>query len=216
MSADKRTPHTDALETLGTVFTTDEKRDAIHLGVEPVVAGMKIIPGEDLYLIDGVAYSAKGTDRKAVGIADPFIRQRGGIKQGQKFWLVVYPRQITSLRHVWTHPDFPDTADIPQTREPEQKPTLGDVSFDVLLAVGDPDALAIKAIADDLEVSVDWLMGIADETQAGSGEGWYYHPEDSGAFEGKDLPDHFWYHYAVLRNKKQEDLNREIYFTCSC
>lgn len=43
MSADKRTMTTDALETLGTIITEHEKRDAIHIAVENVVAGAKLL-----------------------------------------------------------------------------------------------------------------------------------------------------------------------------
>lgn len=37
--SDKRSVATDALETLGTIIDDKQKRDAIHLAVEPVVAG---------------------------------------------------------------------------------------------------------------------------------------------------------------------------------
>lgn len=39
MSADKRSIHTDALHTLGTIIGEGEKRDAIHIAVEPCIAG---------------------------------------------------------------------------------------------------------------------------------------------------------------------------------
>ncbi len=98
MSADKRTVTTDALQTLGTIITENEKRDAIHLAVENVVAKQALYPGQHV--------GADGTTNNPVGIVDPFIR--GRVLPGQRFWLVVYPRVITSLRHVWTHPAFPD------------------------------------------------------------------------------------------------------------
>lgn len=106
MNPEKRKVSTDALETLGTIIT-DGGRDAIHLAVEPVEAGESLNKGEDLVLIEGKAFAAiHHPDQKPLGIADPFLKER--IQKGQKFWLVVYPRQITSLRHVWSHPDFPE------------------------------------------------------------------------------------------------------------
>lgn len=55
MSADKRTVTTDALETLGSIIGPDEKRDAIHLAVEPAVAAERLYPGQDVGLLDGLA-----------------------------------------------------------------------------------------------------------------------------------------------------------------
>ena len=42
MGSDKRSVATDALETLGTIIDDTQKRDAIHLAVEPVVAGERL------------------------------------------------------------------------------------------------------------------------------------------------------------------------------
>lgn len=97
---DKRKVSTDALETLGNIIETGE-RDAIHLAVEPCVAYENLYPGQHIGILDG-----KGSTKaqKKLGIVDPFIT--GFIPEGKMFWLVVYPRQITSLRHVWTHPEF--------------------------------------------------------------------------------------------------------------
>lgn len=98
---DKRKVSTDALETLGTIITEHEKRDAIHLAVEPVLSKVRLKPGANV--------NAAGLPEKPyVGIVDPFIKG-AYVEPGEWFWLVVYPRQIQSLRHVWTHPDFPDT-----------------------------------------------------------------------------------------------------------
>ena len=108
--ADKRTPATDALETLGMIHFKPEKRDAIHLAVEPVKCGeLPLNPGERIGIIDGVAYPVgyvvNGVVAKYHGIVDPFLRNT--VSEGQSFWFVMAPRMVQSLRHVWEHPDFP-------------------------------------------------------------------------------------------------------------
>ena len=108
--ADKRTPVTDALETLGMIHFKPEKRDAIHLAVEPVKCGeLPLNPGERIGIIDGVAYPVgfivDGKVAPYHGIVDPFLRNI--VKEGNSFWFVMAPRMVQSLRHVWEHPDFP-------------------------------------------------------------------------------------------------------------
>src|SRR5580698_4671880 len=101
-NAEKRSVSTDALETLGTIIDERAGRDAIHLAVEPVVAGETLIAGADVgFLEDG---TVGGSAKTLLGIVDPFLKSP--VLSGERFWLVVYPRQITSLRHVWTHPAF--------------------------------------------------------------------------------------------------------------
>jgi len=121
MSGDKRSVSTDALETLGTILTTPQGRDAIHLAVEPVVAGCALQPGDDIlvdhssgkaiafnYVYVGGAPGGKKLGRgEGMGIADPFIK-KDVIERGERFWFVMYPRQVHSLRHVWSHPAFPE------------------------------------------------------------------------------------------------------------
>lgn len=98
--SDKRKVTTDALETLGTIIESGG-RDAIHLAVEPVIAAEDLYPGQHV----GIGSEGATTNGvKKLGIVDPFIM--GPVPKGKMFWLVVYPRQITSLRHVWEHPDF--------------------------------------------------------------------------------------------------------------
>jgi len=110
-----RTPSTDALETLGMIHFKPEKRDAIHLAVDPVVAGMDLRPGEPIGILYGVAYPAGSkqmmdSDMNGTvphqGIVDPFLPRT--VKRGESFWFIMNPRMVTSLRHVWTHPDFPE------------------------------------------------------------------------------------------------------------
>lgn len=116
---DRRTVATDALETLGTILRPDQRRDAIHLAVEPVIAAERIPVGADIIVMfpgttgtgNGKAYcQVLGTRLgrgEGTGIADPFIK-KDFIEVGERFWYVMYPRQVHSLRHVWTHPAFPN------------------------------------------------------------------------------------------------------------
>lgn len=121
---DKRTPHADALETLGYVHKQEEHRDAIHLAVEQVEAGENLKPGDHIgFGDDGKVYKNRRKTAKTLGIVDPFLTET--VISGEKFWLVVYPRQVTSLRHVWAHPDFP---------EKEEQLSLEELNTEDLLA----------------------------------------------------------------------------------
>lgn len=108
-NADKRSPATDALETLGMIHYKDEARDAIHLAVEPVTAGVHLQVGQRIGIYDGVAFPVGHKIGEHTvpyhGIVDPFLPS--GPFQGTDFWFIMAPRMVTSLRHVWEHPDFP-------------------------------------------------------------------------------------------------------------
>ena len=106
-----RTPSTDALETLGMIHFKPEHRDAIHLAVDPVTAGCDLSVGQKIGIVQGHAFPsgmtlALGTKVPYHGIVDPFLPR--GPQEGETFWFVMAPRMVTSLRHVWAHPDFPD------------------------------------------------------------------------------------------------------------
>lgn len=193
---DKRKVSTDALETLGTIIDESQKRDAIHLAVEPVIAGQTLAPGEDVGLItiggDSRAYRVK--DEHKLGIVDPFLKNP--VRTGERFWLVVYPRQIHSLRHVWTHPAFPDEpalADLKPSRETSEK-WLRD--FIQTADCPDYETVIAKAINND-----SW----SDE---------YLH------FDGQDahgeIPPEFWDHVEVVTGKKIPGPQRASHFSCSC
>jgi hypothetical protein len=181
--------NTDALETLGTIIQ-DGGRDAIHLAVEPVIAGQKLNPGQDIGLIDGKAYPS-GKSLKLVGIVDPFLADT--VLEGEKFWLIVYPRQITSLRHVWSHPDFPQN----------------DTKFD--LSTKEKSIKWLQEYAEENDVSYEYLMDTADSHQ---GESWGDYIVQGGRFEGYSTPDEFWDHYSIVREKLNP--KRQNFFSCSC
>jgi hypothetical protein len=197
MSADKRSVSTDALDTLGTLIGPNEKRDAIHLAVEPVIAGEKLLPGDHIMVERGIAY---GTPiGEGLGIVDPFLTVE--VKPGQRFWFVMYPRQVHSLRHVWSHPAFPDevSADEPTESIKEQSEKW------------------IRDFCDSIPLHYDTMMGAAKEyvyDQRHGGYGEYL--SFGGLLEGKQVPDEFWYHYEIVTGEKVEEEFRGNFFSCSC
>jgi hypothetical protein len=195
MSADKRSVATDALETLGTIIGEHEKRDAIHLAVEPVIAAHDMEPGAHIGLMpDGRA--SELADKK-LGIVDPFLKD--GVVAGERFWLVVYPRQITSLRHVWEHPSFPASPDValaPRYSESEQW---------------------IRNFADGVSLHYDVLMeGAREWVDSKKRGGWGEYLCFGGLLEGESVPDEFWTHYEAVTGEKVEEDHRGSFFTCSC
>jgi hypothetical protein len=197
MSADKRSVSTDALATLGTIIT-DGGRDAIHLAVEPVIAGENLKVGEDIGVEkDGTASAREGITK--VGIVDPFLKK--AVKKGEMFWLIVYPRQITSLRHVWEHPNFPTTSIPKESKE------------DV-----------------ELEFSKKWMTKWAIRHMSDDYYGHEEHLSDESAYANainagknnsvgcyEDAADHidneWWDHWEKITGLKGK---RDGYFSCSC
>lgn len=201
--SDKRTVSTDALETLGMIHTRDEKRDAIHLAVLPVTAGASLTPGDDVKL-DGEGLAVHAWDGEGIGIADPFLRlptqygRKGSIKPGERFWLVIYPRKINSLRHVWTHPGIPDELG---TAEPTPASDAREES-----------RLWLEAFAQRL-FSYEPEYGTRLETLLSGAEGGGFGTDIEYGEDCKPS-DEFWMHYERYTGKKVAD--RHEYFSCAC
>ena len=194
MSKD-RSIATDALEVLGTIITDKEVgRDAIHLACLPAVCGDKwLSPGDDVGLVDGVATSGA---RNLIGIVDPFLK--APVAKGQKFLIVIYPRRITSLRHVWSHPDVPDESDFFAQSEPSTQAS----------ALARLDEIA-REILNEGDKSLQYLLGGME----------YGYISDGDKFEGYgnvDIPDRAWDLYKIAFPGKNVDRREDVYFSCSC
>lgn len=196
-TGDKRSVTTDALETLGTIHVAPQKRDAIHLAVEPVIAGERLRPGEHINVTDGVAYGTEvGT---GLGIVDPFLPR--ALKKGEPFWFVMYPRMVHSLRHVWTHPQFADEAEVVEP---------GRISKEAHI-VKSEDWIAQHA--NELGLSADMLMEYAS--------GWLQdedHIVQHGSERWRDNfnPTEFWHHYEVVTGTVVDPEKKQSIFCCSC
>ena len=224
--ADKRTPHTDALETLGHIHQHDEFRDAIHLAVEPVVAGEDLVVGQRITYVNGKAYALRSGE-EAIGIVDPFLSQQ--VKAGEKFWLVVLPRMIQSLRHVWSHPAFPDEASVEFLKKAQA--TVEDDVIPELAALTSEESAYnwIREYAASLSTSEDDEYGgvvTAEELietgwgnyedAKNNGQTWGDYINKGGLFEGVSVSDEFWEKLGILKGVSIEPEHRNNFFTCAC
>jgi hypothetical protein len=206
-SNDKRSVSTDALETLGTIITKNEARDAIHLAVENVVAGERLMPGEHIGLGKGdTAWSAVDPQIKALGIVDPFLKKP--VDMGKRFWLVVYPRQISSLRHVWEHPDFPPSKDL---IAPVQK----EVEYPATFVAGRSTMTAVQSARVWIDEYAFMELEMSGEELIRAASDYLSHGEylvDGGKYEGVYLNQEFWKHYKTITGIDGEG----SFFSCSC
>ncbi|MEO6305106.1 MAG: hypothetical protein ABIP51_18250 [Bacteroidia bacterium] len=184
MAIEKRSVHTDALETLGKMIDDTAERDAIHLAVEPCIAGEILTAGEHIGIVNGLA--TKKTEKK-LGIVDPFLNEV--VVKGERFWLIVYPRTITSLRHVWAHPDFGEGNSVSKTEAEEWLRNFQEVH----------DCPPVEIMIDKVKNEGVNL----DE---------YFH------FSGYDahgsIPDEFWEKMEIVTDIKIK--NPPKHFSCSC
>jgi len=207
-NADKRKVSTDALETLGTIITEKERRDAIHLAVENVQAAHDLVPGQDVGFIGDPRLRQAGKCQEPLGIVDPFLNK--GPRKGEWFWLVVYPRQISSLRHVWSHPKFPDPPEILAFTEEEEKKIKQTIG-----ALDGASKKWLENFAHSIGVTYEDLIDHARRYNE-YGEYW----NEGGRFEGVSCDEEFWKHYHGVTG---EELSSECtskwggnFFSCSC
>lgn len=208
-SNQKHTVSTDALDTLGTCPIPDNSgRDAIHLAVEPVECGwMALKAGDRVKIEGGKAVPAKtfnsGSD--ATGIVDPFVNRT--IRPGEKFWFVVLPRTITSLRHVWSHPAFPEAAVYHEDKDDDHYGFIPEQSM---------AQARMKEWCVGIGERYDYIMkGAKKYLETGD---YTYGERDSGNLEGVDLPTWFWDTYETITGEKVRGDARSdgSFFSCSC
>jgi hypothetical protein len=187
-----------ALETLGSLLSGTHRRDAIHIALAPVTAQVKLYPGQDV--------GADGTLEAPVGIVDPFLQQP--VMPGEQFWLMLYPRTVTGMRHEWQHPAFADNA--ADLCGPPYVPEVQHIS--------------LRDVVDKRE-SEQWIQDYAEglgltyeDLVAAAGDYWkngdYY--SRGALLEGEYTDPKFWDHYMVVTGERVPEHCRRNFFTCSC
>jgi hypothetical protein len=116
---------------------------------------------------------------------------------------VIYPRTIQSLRHVWSHPAFPDEL-------PSGAATQGNTDeFDQVAKA----EKWIQAHADELGISYNTLMEYA-KNWISYGD---YHVERNGLYLQNDfLATEFWQNYEIVTGERISSEKKESFFSCSC
>ena len=197
----------DAIATMGAILPDDVSgRDAVHVAVISAVAGDELFPADDVGIAsttqDGEGEPVARTDAaKLIGIVDPFLKSSA--KAGQRFWLFVYPRTITGLKHVWTHPDVAS-----QLSAAPVKPEYGPL---------------------DVQNSEDWLQDYCRNTLDTSYVAFMrtmtdLRPNDlkhdticldNDISGNRDIPDEMWHHIEVVSGRKFTG-KRPSFFHCAC
>ncbi len=178
----------ETLKVVGHLIGPDVRRDAIHVAVEPVVASERLQPGQHVGFVGRGTVSQLGPH---VGIVDPFLDRF--VEPGERFLLFVFPRRITGLRHVWSHPDFDD------------EEVLGSPAY---------SRRWIESFAAKLGKTFNELMDAArlwiddNEYSSDPSERYKDYYREFGTF---------WHHYELVTQQPLPDhVDRENFFTCSC
>ena len=213
--ADKRSVSTDALDTLGMIIGPNEKRDAIHLAVEPVIASQWMEPGDPInFVFDSKIHVEVVSLDNSIGIVDPFLT--GEVQKGERFWLVVHPRQITSLRHVWSHPAFPDEI-VDEEEAVEKSPLAARLEFKKELDGTNASIRWIADYADSVGLDYDELMDAANDwVTSREHDTWGEYLNRGELLDGVSLANEFWTHFEKVTGKDVNPEYQENFFTCSC
>ncbi len=170
-------------------------RDAIHVAIAPVIAGEYLSPGELVGLVNNDPEKV-GSNEPHIGIVDPYLTE--DVRLGQRFYVFLFPNTVTSLRHQWAHPAFPEVETVVV-----EKPVDSD-----------PSVAYLRQMAEDCGISYARLMQAAtlwlsDEeyTHMGTNEDY------KDAFW--DHREEFWRHYENVTKTTVSDKNGS-FFSCSC
>lgn len=168
------------------------ERDAIHVAIAPVVASCQLMPGQPIAFCKGSNELVEGNIVTPIGVVSPFLRYR--VDKGQRFYMLLNPGSITSLRHDWTHPAFNV---LPPTPEAVR------LSKAWLVAFADDKGIPLDLLIDSAKASVEQD---SDSLFVGSNEG--LSSSSVNWFE-------FWHHFEQATGIKVES-KRDMYFTCAC
>lgn len=183
---------------IGKILTEGE-RDAIHIAVLPAIAHIELSPGSNIGFKNGeTCYD------NLIGIVDPFLTK--GVRAGEMFYIFLYPNSITSLRHLWTHPDILDSVPTEQSKGESEAWLRNWIEN-----ADCPDYDTVMAALQELPLpdNEDVHYSIQDYED---GPTLFFHNTDAHS----DIPSEFWRHFEIVTGKKVPIDERVVGFSCSC
>lgn len=216
-----RKPYSDATALLGKILNgLDARRDAVHLACEPITntTSTAWYSGQMLARLPSGQFRAAREGDTVIGIVDPFLAamsndEYASVSPGDQCFIILLPGAITSLRHVWEHPDF-DSAVVETSSEATNTS-----------ATESEEALEIS----EARKSEEWLRDYADEhgvdyhEMMAAAKGHILRPNDwsnyvtggaeaEGAYTGED----FWNHIGKVLGITVMESQYGNIISCSC
>jgi len=165
------------------------QRDAIHIAIAPVVAYEYLLPGSPINFAEaGNCELVKLDQENPIGVVSPWIKD--GVKRGDRFYMLLNPNSITSLRHDWSHPAFFANQDQNES------------------------VLYINKFADMFGYDYETFLRLAESYER-YGD---YHYDNSESYKDVDYGvygwEDFWQHYSKVTGREVGE--KYGFFTCSC
>ena len=183
--------------TIGKLIEPGQQRDAIHIAIAPVVANMRLDPGDDVGFVhpDNTELVSKGDGIRTIGVIDPFLQDT--VKPGERCWMFLYPNTITSLRHDWSHLAFGQGISKPTESE--------DKAYSERWL---RDYAARVSHYDTPDVAYRELLSNAQRNHI------FYHGSDLCGYSDLEQPKELFRHLEVVLGRK---LDRHAFtYSCSC
>lgn len=199
----------DTIETMGKILPDDfpvGTRDAVHVAVIAATAGQTLWAGEDVCYENGIGNTVANTEGgKNIGIVDPYLERK--VSPGQKFWLFLYPRTITTLKHHWEHPDFKEeTAPVGKKVHTEADVTAArEKAEEYLHQWAGNHGVEYTSMLSTFKDSIDGNGELDDCINLGTGSTAYV-----------DNPYEFWSNVELVLNVNIVDKKKVSYFVCGC
>lgn len=183
--------------TIGQLLTGKEQRDAIHVAVAPVVATERLAPGQHIgFSCEGDTEHVNSTGPH-LGIVDPYLK--APVFSGERFWMFLYPKSVTGMRHEWQHPAF--------TVSESAKPSDKDLSETWLKDYVGRHCSYWREQSDG---------GYAEFLRYVEQDRWiYYYGSDCHGLADVEDADELFRHLSVILGRKIDATYFEA-FTCSC